>query len=71
MRSSNQGRKNNEIKHYGYMCDECESDPIIGTRIHCEECEDYDLCERCYMKGLHKQHRMVKVVNTNKKSITP
>ena len=31
------------------MCDKCGS-LIIGKRIHCEECDDYDLCLMCYKR---------------------
>lgn len=43
MKSSNfNGSK--EVPHDGYVCDGCETTPIYGTRFHCEQCEDYDLC---------------------------
>ena len=40
-------KEQNEI-HIGYICDGCKMAPIKGTRYHCEQCPDYDLCEKCY-----------------------
>ena len=34
--------------HQGYNCDNCNIEPIIGSRYHCKLCEDFDLCEKCY-----------------------
>ena len=69
MKSSNYGKKN-EVTHIGYLCNECERDPIVGTRFHCQECEDYDLCERCYTKSLHKHHKIIPITQTKKPAIT-
>ena len=42
-------KEQNEIEiHLGYICDGCNMAPIKGTRYHCEQCPDYDLCEKCY-----------------------
>jgi len=32
-------------------CDGCNLRPILGKRVRCLECQDYDLCERCYKKN--------------------
>ena len=42
--------------HYDYICDGCEISPIMGTRYHCEQCEDYDLCEKCYASEKKTAH---------------
>ena len=45
---------NNEIKtetqliHYKYKCEHCNIKPIIGIRYKCNECINYNLCEKCY-----------------------
>ena len=35
---------------YGYLCDGCYEKPIIGKRFRCNECKNFDYCERCYEK---------------------
>ncbi|CAM0142729.1 hypothetical protein VKS41_002712 [Umbelopsis sp. WA50703] len=43
-----------EAIHYGFACDSCGDEPIVGTRYKCSECdisEEVDLCEKCYEKG--------------------
>ena len=59
-----QGEKKNngstgEI-HPGVTCDGCEG-PVVGCRYKCMVCPDYDLCERCEAKGLHKDHNMMRL----------
>ncbi|PKY38962.1 hypothetical protein RhiirA4_392723, partial [Rhizophagus irregularis] len=37
--------------HYGFCCDGCHMDPIIGTRYlfnECDESHEVDLCEECF-----------------------
>jgi tRNA G26 N,N-dimethylase Trm1 len=51
-----------------YYCDECiTKDPIRGLRYHCKECEDYDLCESCYLGGVHTDHAFEEVVPQKRK----
>lgn len=46
-----------------YMCDGCwEEIPQLKARVHCIECEDYDLCANCFVvgrfgKGHTKKHK--------------
>jgi hypothetical protein len=42
-----------KVIHHGFCCDECNEDPIVGIRYHCSQCEDYDLCRKCYQKSVH------------------
>lgn len=43
-----------EAIHYGFACDSCGDEPIVGSRYKCTQCdisEEVDLCEKCYEKG--------------------
>ena len=51
----NQGTGNpNEEVHFGVVCDGCQSFPLRGVRHRCTQCPDYDLCQSCLDKGIHK-----------------
>lgn len=41
-----------------YVCDGCWDDiPVLKARIHCLECEDFDLCANCFVvKRFNKTH---------------
>ena len=39
--------KEKEI-HWRFICDGCGMAPIKGIRYHCEECKDFDFCEKCH-----------------------
>jgi len=47
------GNPNEEI-HFGVVCDGCQSFPLRGVRHRCTQCPDYDLCQSCLDKGIHK-----------------
>ena len=32
--------------------------PIKGLRYKCLDCHDYDLCEGCYNKEVHSEHKL-------------
>ena len=34
--------------HWSYICDGCGMAPIKGIRYHCQECDDFDFCEKCH-----------------------
>ena len=36
--------------HYGYICDGCQMEPIIGNRYKCTVCNDFDYCDACEEK---------------------
>jgi len=38
--------------HFGFACDGCNANPIIGPRFRCPTCPDYDLCGNCYPRKL-------------------
>ena len=39
-----------DIHLFRFKCDGCESF-IVGTRFHCNECDDFDLCIGCHSFG--------------------
>lgn len=44
----------------GWICDTCRiTIPLSLARVHCLQCEDYDLCTDCFRAGLSsKEHRV-------------
>jgi len=44
--------------HFGVACDGCHQTPIVGQRFKCTVCPNYDLCESCNAKGVHKEHAL-------------
>merc|ERR1712018_181655 len=46
--------------HPGVTCDGCEG-PVLGPRYKCLTCPDYDLCGSCEARGLHVQHKMIRL----------
>ncbi|XP_044515747.1 alpha-1,3-mannosyl-glycoprotein 4-beta-N-acetylglucosaminyltransferase B [Gracilinanus agilis] len=44
--------------HPNVICDGCNG-PVVGNRFKCTICPDYDLCNTCEAKGLHKEHNMI------------
>merc|ERR1719367_1646743 len=46
--------------HPGVTCDGCEG-PVLGPRYKCLTCPDYDLCGSCEARGLHVQHKMIRM----------
>jgi len=50
-----------ENVHFGVECDGCGQSPIRGIRNKCVTCPNYDLCESCEKKGVHKEHTFHKL----------
>merc|ERR1712032_1247384 len=46
--------------HPGIVCDGCDG-PVLGPRYKCLACADYDLCKNCEGRGIHSQHKMVRL----------
>lgn len=49
-------------EHRGINCEVCGEAPIRGTRWHCLNCPDFDLCSTCEAQTVHqKTHVFVKI----------
>ena len=48
------------------ICDGCQMNPIKGLRFKCLDCPDFDLCEECYNKEIHKHHKMKRITQLGK-----
>ncbi|KAK3088122.1 hypothetical protein FSP39_014998 [Pinctada imbricata] len=45
-----QTSSSNMVEHQGFKCDQCNCEPIVGTRWHCTDCPEYesvDFCDDC------------------------
>ena len=48
--------------HWNYICDGCGMAPIKGIRYHCNDCDDYDFCEKCHSEKKHKEgHKFLSI----------
>jgi len=60
MKSDHMQKKNervidkNTTRHEGYKCDSCDTEPIVGVRWKCSECQELDLCTQCKESGFEK-----------------
>jgi hypothetical protein len=50
-------------KHPNVLCDGCNGE-ILGIRWICLKCNDYDLCDKCKMQGIHREHFPLSAVST-------
>ncbi|KAJ3285974.1 hypothetical protein HDU76_008043, partial [Blyttiomyces sp. JEL0837] len=41
---------------YGVRCNACDEFCFSGNRYVCVDCEDYDVCEKCYSSGSNNQN---------------
>lgn len=48
------------VVHLNVVCDGCDGE-VRGFRYKCVQCRDFDLCQRCEAKGMHKQHVMYRM----------
>merc|ERR1712211_112186 len=56
----NSGMARSAQVHWGVVCDGCDG-PVVGPRYKCLVCPDYDLCATCEARGLHAQHKMIRL----------
>jgi len=52
--------ENNQVVHKRYVCDGCDTNPIVGVRYQCSVCEDFDYCEKCEATKEHP-HPFLKI----------
>lgn len=57
------------VMHSHVQCDGCKEHPLRGIRWKCRNCENYDLCTRCYMDDEHdfNGHRFKRIQSENAK----
>jgi hypothetical protein len=47
------------MTHAGVKCAFCAASPVVGHRLKCISCADFDLCAECYARTspvVHPQH---------------
>ena len=44
----------NGVVHETVTCDGCNTEQIVGLRLKCDECNDFDLCSTCFEKKVEK-----------------
>jgi len=50
-----------ETIHENTSCDVCKKDPIKGNRYKCSVCENFDLCDSCFLNRKHSEHPLIKL----------
>lgn len=50
----NRWSNRNDI-HWRIECDGCHKRPIVGIRFKCNTCPNFDLCQECGAKNIHKE----------------
>ena len=50
-------QKENKLVDKGYQCNICNQNPLLGIRYECENCNDYNLCEKCYNDVLNEKQK--------------
>eukprot|EP01111_Echinosteliopsis_oligospora_P010118 TRINITY_DN3093_c0_g1_i1.p1 TRINITY_DN3093_c0_g1~~TRINITY_DN3093_c0_g1_i1.p1 ORF type:complete len:663 (-),score=240.22 TRINITY_DN3093_c0_g1_i1:68-2056(-) len=64
--SSSPAASSSPAVHYGVTCDGCSTADITGNRYKCAVCKNYDLCEKCKIKGdeVHPTSHPMKILAT-------
>ncbi|XP_061173662.1 uncharacterized protein LOC133182833 [Saccostrea echinata] len=56
--------------HVHIECDGCGDCPIKGTRWKCSDCDDFDLCDHCYIITKHTiRHSFLQIDAPNSRSV--
>ncbi|CAL2040268.1 unnamed protein product [Caenorhabditis brenneri] len=48
--------------NFHLLCSHCHLQ-IIGSRYHCLECPDYDICGKCEKDLIHSEHALLRIVS--------
>ncbi|CAF3982742.1 unnamed protein product, partial [Adineta steineri] len=59
--NGNKQVKENITIHVDIICNGCQGS-VIRNRYKCMECWNYDLCQTCLDKNLHREHSMLKLI---------
>ncbi|XP_062617080.1 E3 ubiquitin-protein ligase MIB2-like [Saccostrea cucullata] len=58
------------VVHDHIVCDACNDTPVKGIRWKCTDCEDFDLCNLCYMNDKHDtKHGFVRIDTQNSSAL--
>lgn len=50
-----------ETVHQTVTCDICKTEAIEGNRYKCAVCENFDICDICFLNRKHSEHPMIKL----------
>jgi len=53
--------RSNQVVHASVLCDECQQNPIVGTRFKSISRIDFDLCEKCANLPKYSQELFIRV----------
>jgi hypothetical protein len=46
-----------KARHHGVICDGCNKNAFTGNRYRCQDCADFDYCEKCFSSSdVRKKH---------------
>ncbi|CAL2046754.1 unnamed protein product [Caenorhabditis brenneri] len=51
------------VKTHDAQCDNCRQF-IVGHRYKCTECADFDICQSCEGRSVHREHAMLRLVDS-------
>jgi len=55
-----------DVVHYGVICDNCYKKQFKGIRYKCLTCVDFDLCQTCYDSHKHVDHEFQVIKKSNR-----
>jgi len=59
--------KQEDVTHFGIICDNCNKKDFKGIRYKCLDCDDYDNCEKCHKDNKHIEgHKFEPIYRSNR-----